>query len=80
MFNSSLIKKNQFLGTLHMASIKRELKKVFDMTFFGLLHYCLGIEVDKKPKHIFISHKKYIVELLSKFGMADCKFFSTPME
>ena len=39
----------------NIASIKRELKKVFDMTNLGLLHYYLGIEVDKKPKHIFIS-------------------------
>ena len=53
----------------YIASIKRELKKVFDMTELRLLQYYLGIEVDKKPKHIFISRKKYVGELLSKFGM-----------
>ena len=42
----------------YIVSIKRELKKGFDMTNLGLLHYYLKIEVDKKPKHIFISHKK----------------------
>lgn len=30
----------------YIASIKRELLKVFDMTYLGLLHYYLGIEVD----------------------------------
>jgi hypothetical protein len=64
----------------YIASIKRELQKVFDMTDLGLLHYYLGIEVDKKPKHIFISQKKYIGELLNKFEMKDCNHVSTPME
>ena len=31
----------------YIVSIKRELKKVFDMTDLGLLHYYLGTEVDK---------------------------------
>jgi hypothetical protein len=46
----------------------------------GLLHYYLGIEVDKKLKHIFISQKKYIGELMSKFEMKDCNLVSIPME
>ena len=50
------------------------------MTYLGLLHYYLGIEVDQKPKHIFISQKKYVGELLNKFGIQDCNPVSTPME
>jgi hypothetical protein len=50
------------------------------MIDLGLLHYYLGINVDKKPKHIFISQKKYIGELLRKFDMKDCNIVSTPME
>jgi hypothetical protein len=50
------------------------------MKDLGLLHYYLGIEVDKKQKHIFISQKKYIGELLKKFEMKDCNHVSTPME
>ena len=64
----------------YIVSIKRELKKVFDMTDLGLLHYYLGIEVYQKPKHIFISEKKYVGELLNKFGMQDCNHVSTSME
>ena len=42
-----------------ITSIKKDMKKVFDMTDLGLLHYYLGIEVDQKPKHIYISQKKF---------------------
>ena len=38
------------------------------------------MEVDQKPKYIFISQKKYIGDLLSKFGMLDYNSISTPME
>ena len=44
----------------YIVFIKKELKKVFDMTDLGLLHYYLGIEVDQKPKHIFISQKNML--------------------
>ena len=60
--------------------MKNELQKVFDMTDLGLLHYYLGIEVDEKPNYIFISQRKYIGDLLSKFGMLDCNSVSTAME
>lgn len=40
----------------------------------------MGIEVTQNLKHVFISQKKYIGELLNKFGMVDCNFLSTPME
>ena len=47
---------------VYIASIQRELRKVFDMIYLGLLHYYLGIDVDQKPKHIFISQKKNMLE------------------
>ena len=54
----------------------------FDDNVYGVvyLHYYLGIEVIQNPKYIFISQKKYIRELLNKFGMAECNHVSTPME
>jgi hypothetical protein len=44
----------------YIASIKKELKKIFEMTYLGHLHYYLGIEVNQNPKYIFISQKKYV--------------------
>ena len=64
----------------YIAFIKKELKKGFEMTNLGHLHYYLGIEVIQNPKYILISQKKYIGELLNKFGMAECNLFSTLME
>ena len=51
----------------YISSIKKESKKVFDMTDLGLLYYYLGIKVDKKPQHIFISQKKYVEKLLNRY-------------
>ena len=46
----------------YITFIKRELMSFFDMKNLGLLHYYLGIEVDQKPKYIFISQKKKILD------------------
>lgn len=64
----------------YIASIKKESKIFFEMAYLGQLHYYLGIEVSKDPKYIFISQKKYIGELLNRFGMAEYNPISTLME
>eukprot|EP00253_Pinus_taeda_P028913 PITA_28913 len=64
----------------YIASIKKELGKSFEMTDLGYVHYYLGIEVTKHPKSIFLSQKKYIGDLLNRFGMTECNPFTTPME
>ena len=46
----------------------------------GLMHYFLGLEVWQRPGDIFLSKGKYIVKLLERFGMVDCKSVSSPME
>ena len=48
----------------YIASIKKELKKGFETTDLGYVHYYLGIEVTQHPKFIFLSQKKYIGDLL----------------
>ena len=45
-----------------------------------LMHYFLGLEVWKNLGNIFLSQGKYIVKLLERFGMVDCKFMTTLME
>ena len=39
----------------YIASMKKELKKGFEMTDLGHLHYYLGIEVIQKPRFKFVS-------------------------
>eukprot|EP00253_Pinus_taeda_P011730 PITA_11730 len=64
----------------YIASIKKELGKSFEMTDLGYVHYYLGIEVTQHPKSIFLSQKKYIGDLLNRFGMTEFNPLSTPME
>eukprot|EP00253_Pinus_taeda_P006525 PITA_06525 len=64
----------------YIASIKKELGKSFEMTDLGYVHYYLGIEVTQHPKSIFLSQKKYVGDLLNRFGMTECNPLTTPME
>eukprot|EP00253_Pinus_taeda_P007074 PITA_07074 len=64
----------------YIASIKKELGRSFEMTDLGYVHYYLGIEVTQRPKSIFISQKKYIRDLLNRFGMTEYNPLTTPME
>ena len=59
---------------------KRELATKFEIKDIGLMHYFLGLEVWQRPREIFLSQEKYIVKLLERFGMVDCKSVSTSME
>ena len=58
---------------------KRELAFEFEMKDLGLLHYFLGLEVQQKTSEIFLSQRKYVQDILSKFRMTDCKPMATPM-
>ena len=44
------------------------------------MHYILGLDVWQRLGKIFLSQGKYVVKLLERFGMVDCKYVSTPME
>jgi hypothetical protein len=58
---------------------KKELASEFDMKDFGLMHYYLGLEVWQKRVKVFLGQGKYVVKVLQKFGMMDCKSMDTPM-
>eukprot|EP00253_Pinus_taeda_P033168 PITA_33168 len=64
----------------YIASIKKELGKSFEMTDLGYVHYYFGIEVTQHPKSIFLSQKKYIGDMLNRFGMTKCNPLTTLME
>ena len=52
----------------YIASIKKELRKGFEVTNLGYVHYYLGIEVIQHLKFIFLSQKKYIGDLLNRLS------------
>eukprot|EP00253_Pinus_taeda_P002664 PITA_02664 len=57
---------------------KRDLATEFEMNI-GLMHYFLGLEVWQEEGHFFLGQGKYIVDLLGRFHMENCKPMSTPM-
>jgi hypothetical protein len=60
--------------------VKHELAASLDMKDLGDLHYFLGIEVIRSLEGILISQQHYPLDMLFKFGMADCKPISTPLD
>jgi hypothetical protein len=58
---------------------KQSLDSEFDMKDIRLMHYFLGLKVWQKLGHIFLGHGKYVVDILKRFQMEDCKPMSTPM-
>ncbi len=58
---------------------KRDLATKFEMKDIGLMHYFLGLEVWQEEGHFFLGQGKYIVDILSRFHMEDCRPMSTPM-
>jgi len=63
-----------------ISQLKNNLFREFEMKDLGGLKYFLGIEVLRSNKGIFISQRKYIIDLLAETGMVDCKPADTPLQ
>lgn len=59
---------------------KSFLKSVFDIKDLGELKYFLGIEVCRLDEGLFISQRKYTLDLLQETDMMECKPATTPLE
>ncbi len=60
---------------------KRELRQGYNMKDLGEISYCLGMEVTRDTDgHYSITQKKYIGDVLRRFGMLNCKPSPIPME
>lgn len=64
------------------ADFKAYLNQTFKMKDMGSAQYCLGIKIDRDRKdgRLYLSQKQYILDILSKFKMEECKPVQTPME
>ena len=56
-----------------ISRLQKQLASEFEMTNLGGLKYFLGIEVAKSNQGIFLSQRKYILDLLSEVGLLECK-------
>jgi hypothetical protein len=51
----------------------------FEMSMMGELKYFLGFQIKQLQEGTFISHTKYIQDILKKFGMKNTKPIKTPL-
>ena len=63
-----------------MYKLKSCLAKEFEIKDLGNLKYFLGIEVAWSRKGIFVSQRKYVLDLLKETEMLKCKLADTPMD
>ena len=60
--------------------LKKYLASEFEIKDLRSLKYFLDIEVARSSKGIFISQRKYVLDLLKETGMIGCKPIDTPVE
>ena len=58
---------------------KENMMKMFEMTDLGEISYFLSMEIKQTQNGIFICQRKYLKEIMKRFGMEECKSVSTPM-
>jgi hypothetical protein len=62
-----------------IAKCKRDLASKYEMKDLGLMHYFLGLEVWQRDGQTLLVQGKYVVEILKRLGVEDCRPMSTPM-
>nr|GEY94786.1 ribonuclease H-like domain-containing protein [Tanacetum cinerariifolium] len=66
-------------NVFEIEKFKDFLKSNFQIKNLGKLNYFLGIEVIDTDKGICLNQRKYVLDLLTKYGMLACKPARTPM-
>ncbi|RVW33427.1 Retrovirus-related Pol polyprotein from transposon RE1 [Vitis vinifera] len=61
-------------------ALQNYLSREFEMKDLGPLKYFLGIEVSRSSEGIFLSQRKYALDLLQETGMSACQPVNIPIE
>jgi hypothetical protein len=51
----------------------KDMQNKFERSLLGELSFFLGLQTHQSNQGIFISQTKYIIEMLKRFRMEDCK-------
>lgn len=60
--------------------LKTKLCETFEMSDLGDVTQFLGINIRSTENGIYLNQRNYLVNLLERFGMSDCKPCKTPMD
>ncbi|XP_013594651.1 PREDICTED: uncharacterized mitochondrial protein AtMg00810-like [Brassica oleracea var. oleracea] len=63
-----------------MVKFKKYLSDCFHMKDLGKAKYFLGIEIARSPQGMFLSQRKYALDIVDEVGMLGSKPATTPME
>ncbi|XP_023739185.1 uncharacterized mitochondrial protein AtMg00810-like [Lactuca sativa] len=61
-------------------NLKRRLHSMCKSKNLGKLQYFLGMEIARSKQGIFVSQRRYVLDLLKEIGKLGCKPASTPQE
>jgi len=61
-------------------ALQNHLAQEFEMKSLGHLKHFIGIEVSRLKEGIFLSQRKYALDLLKETNMTACSLLSTPIE
>ena len=63
-----------------MSSTKELLKKEFQVTDLGDLHWLLGMKIEYFADHMAVSQTAYLNKILQRFGMSQCNPVLLPLD
>ncbi|KAJ4769381.1 hypothetical protein LUZ62_053638 [Rhynchospora pubera] len=63
-----------------ICDFKKYMSTMFHMKDLGILKYFLGIEIARAAEGVFLSQRKYTLDLLGECGLLAAKPISTPLE
>jgi hypothetical protein len=59
---------------------KSQMSRAFQMTDEGECSWYLGMHVEQRPREVYIHQKKYIDEIVAKYGFSDVATVRTPLD